>query len=70
MNGRGQEVAPLESCIVVWGDTVHLFLDRIADCQSLNEVVDGLLGDGGVRSGQLLECFVRLGLTFTAKDRL
>ena len=51
MMGEVQEVAPLESCIVVWGDTVHLFLDRVADCQSLDEVVDGLLGDGGVRSG-------------------
>ena len=44
----------LEPRVVVGGDAVHLFLDRVADSEAFDEVVDGLLRDGSVGARELL----------------
>ena len=60
----------LEPRVVVGGDAVHLFLDRVADSEAFDEVVDGLLRDGSVGARELLQCFVGLGVAFATEDRL
>ena len=60
----------LEPGVVVGGDAVHLFLDRVTDSEAFDEVVDGLLRDGSVGTRELLQCFVGLGVAFATEDRL
>ena len=60
----------LEPRVVVGGDAVHLFLDRVADSEAFDKVVDGLLRDGSVGTRELLEGFVGLGIAFATEDRL
>jgi len=60
----------LKPRVVVGGDAVHLFLDRVADSEAFDEVIDGLLRDGSVGTRELLEGFAGLGVTFATEDRL
>ena len=63
-------VGCLKPRVVVGGDAVHLFLDRVADSEAFDEVVDGLLRDGCVGTRELLEGFVGLGVAFATEDCL
>ena len=49
---------------------MHFLLDRVADIQPFDEVIDGLLGNRSIGARQFLESFVGLGIAFATKDRL